>query len=47
MIVQVVSTGVALVFNKTVPWIGFSLLFVWTYRWGMRMRAEVTALEEA
>ena len=46
VIVQLVSTGVALVFNKTVPWIGFSLLFVWTYRWGMRMRAEVTALED-
>lgn len=45
-IVQLVSTGVALVFNKTVPWIGFGLLFVWTYRWGMRMRAEVLALEE-
>jgi hypothetical protein len=47
VIVQLVSTGVALVFNKTVPWIGFAILFVWTYRWGMRMRAEVTALEEA
>lgn len=46
VIVQLVSTGFALVFNKTVPWIGFGLLFVWTYRWGMRMRAEVTALEE-
>jgi len=34
------------VFNKTVPWIGFGLLFVWTYRWGMRMREEVTALGE-
>ena len=46
VIVQLVSTGVALVFNKTVPWIGFGLLFVWTYRWGMRMRADVIALEE-
>lgn len=46
VIVQLVSTGVALVFNKTVPWIGFVLLFMWTYRWGERMRAEVTALAE-
>jgi len=46
VVVQLVSTGVALVFNKTVPWCIFAVLFVWTYRWGMRMRAEVTALEE-
>ena len=46
IVVQLVSTGVALVFNKTVPWCIFAVLFVWTYRWGMRMRAEVTALEE-
>ena len=46
IVVQLVSTGVALVFNKTVPWCIFVPLFVWTYRWGMRMRAEVTALEE-
>ena len=45
-IVQLVSPGAALVFNKTVPFVGFTLLFAWTYRWGMRMRAEVTALEE-
>lgn len=45
IIVQLVSTGVALVFNKTVPWIGFIFLFAWTYRWGMRTRAEVMALE--
>ena len=45
-IVQLVSPGAALVFNKTVPFVGFALLFAWTYRWGMRMRAEVTALEE-
>ena len=46
IVVQLVSTGEALVFNKTVPWAMFAVLFVWTYRWGMRTRAEVTALEE-
>lgn len=46
VVVQLVSTGLALVFNKTVPWIMFAVLFAWTYRWGMRMRDEVIAIEE-
>jgi uncharacterized membrane protein len=40
MVVLSVSTGTALVVNRVTPWIVFSLLFAWTYRWGMRMRVQ-------
>ena len=45
ILVQLVSTGVALVVNKTVPWAMFAVQFAWAYRWGMRMRAEVAELD--
>ena len=37
------STGVALACNRIVPWVVGVPLFAWTYRWGMRLRAQVTA----
>ena len=39
VVVQVVSTGAALAFNRIAPWLVSGLLFVWSYRWGMRLRA--------
>jgi hypothetical protein len=38
--VQVVATGTALAFNRILPWCVGVPLFVWTYRKGMRLRAE-------
>jgi hypothetical protein len=46
VIVQVASTGTSLVFNRTVPWVGGIPLFIWTYRWGQRLRREGETLEE-
>jgi hypothetical protein len=40
VIVQVVSTGTALAFNRIAPWVVSGLLFAWSYRWGMRLRAQ-------
>ena len=36
------STGVALACNRIVPWVVGVPLFAWTYRWGMRLRAQVS-----
>lgn len=40
VIVQVVTTGTALAFNRIMPWVIGVPLFAWSYRWGMRLRAE-------
>jgi len=40
VIVQVVSTGAALSVNRLMPAAVFVVLFAWTYRWGMRLRAQ-------
>jgi hypothetical protein len=40
VVVQVVSTGSALAFNRIAPWVVNGLLFAWSYRWGMRLRAQ-------
>ena len=38
VVVQAVTTGTALAFNRIMPWVIGVPLFVWTYRWGMRLR---------
>jgi hypothetical protein len=40
LIVQSVSTGEALAFNRILPWVVGGVLFTWSYRWGMRLRAQ-------
>lgn len=40
------STGAALACNRIVPWVVGVPLFIWTYRWGMRLRAEVSETRE-
>jgi hypothetical protein len=40
LIVQSVSTGEALAFNRILPWVVGGVLFAWSYRWGMRLRAQ-------
>ena len=37
------STGIALACNRIIPWVVGVPLFVWTYRWGMRLRADISA----
>lgn len=44
VVVQLVSTGTALAFNRIAPWLVFALLFAWTYRRGMRLRASQAAV---
>ena len=46
VIVQFVSTGAALAVNRVMPAVVVVLLFGWTYRWGMRLRAERQAQED-
>lgn len=43
LLVQTVSTGTALTFNKTVPWVVLALLIGWAYRRGMRLRGQPQA----
>ena len=45
VVVQIVSTGTALAFNRILPWVVGVPLFIWSYRWGMRMRGEQAAHE--
>jgi hypothetical protein len=40
VVIQYVSTGAALTFNRIVPWLLFALLFGWTFWWGNRLRGE-------
>lgn len=40
LVVQAVSTGAALVFNKTVPWVVLAVLIAWAFRRGNRLRAQ-------
>jgi hypothetical protein len=40
VVVQFVSTGTALAVNRILPAVLVTVLFAWTYRWGMRLRAE-------
>ena len=44
-IVQTASTGTALTFNRTVPWILTAALIAWAVWWGERLRAERPADE--
>lgn len=46
IVVQVVSTGAALSLNRMAPWAISVILFVWTYWWGNRLRAEKPADDE-
>jgi len=39
-IVQTASTGTALTFNRTVPWVLTAALIGWSVWWGERLRAE-------
>ena len=32
------STGHALLFNRTVPWVVYAALMAWTMWWGFRLR---------
>lgn len=45
-IVQTASTGTALTFNRTVPWILTAALIAWAVWWGERLRAERPADEQ-
>ena len=40
VVVQFVSTAIALTLNRVVPAAVFVVLFAWTYRWGMRLRSQ-------
>ena len=40
VVIQYVSTGAALSFNRIVPWLLSGLLFGWTFWWGNRLRRE-------
>jgi hypothetical protein len=42
-IVHTSSTGTALTYNRTVPWVVTALLFGWTFWWGERLRAQKPA----
>lgn len=39
-VVQTTSTGTALTFNRTVPWLITGLLFAWAFWWGARLSAQ-------
>ena len=43
ILVQRVSVGTALTYNRTVPWVVSGLLFAWTFWWGSRLSAQKPA----
>ena len=45
IVVQIASTGTSLVFNRAMPWVAGVPLFIWTYRWGQRLRTDAPAVE--
>jgi hypothetical protein len=38
VVVTHTSTGRALLFNRTVPWVVYAALMAWTMWWGFRLR---------
>jgi hypothetical protein len=46
VVVQYLSTGAALTFNRVVPWLLSGLLFGWTFWWGNRLRREEPDAEQ-
>jgi hypothetical protein len=46
VVVQSVSTGTALAFNRIMPWVVNGVLFVWSLRWGNRLRAQRPQADE-
>jgi hypothetical protein len=46
VVVQYVSTGAALAFNRVFPWLLSGLLFGWTFWWGNRLRREKPDAEQ-